>query len=273
MAQEKSTNVSVQYGHTQECSGVLFELPDSEVQAGDNVEMRLWGGTIDLLYPYTLYKGTDTMGAGEILEAIGLEQIEQIIDFPEKFSFQLDYPIISIDEVLAVTEIFYQDVDGEIYTWATKGELITNKFSRNGYSCIFALDKINLYGSIKAIMTRSPWYKRWYWTVPAQEQGQHWFFIWKGSELTNKFSIELPDLISPIKLPKNVTLKIVNRHTDAGIAGAEVTVDGTLMGTTDGDGRIFLGTLLQGTHTLFLRAGGFIDSDEDDLANDSFEVY
>lgn len=273
--QKLSSVVAVQYAHVKECSGVLFELPTAEVVAGDTLEMRLWGGTLDLLYPYTLYKGTDTMGSGEILEAQNLEQMIQIIDFAETFNIQLEWPIVEINEVLAVTEIFYEDIDGNIQTWATKGELITPRFARNGYSCFYALDKIKLYGSVKATMTRSPWYKRWYWTIPANEEGLHWFFIYREHLLKNKFSIELPDLSANTTAGelRNIVMSVRDKDTNAMIPGAAVFIDGLSMGLADSEGLLPVEQIETGIHTLKITATGYLDTDVDDLNNETFEVY
>lgn len=272
--QKAASSLYVSYAHVKECSGVLFELPTDEVIAGDVIEMRLWGGTLELLYPYVLFKGTDTMGAGEILEAQTLEQVIQIIDFAETFNTQLEWPIAEINEVMAVTEIFYEDLDGNVQTWATKGELITSRFARNGYSCFYATDKINLYGSVKATMTRSPWYKRWYWTVPANEEGLHWFFIYREHILKNKFSIELPDLSAALSGEcRNIVISVRDKDTNGLISAAEVFIDGLSVGFTDSRGLVSVNQITVGLHTLKLSAFGYLDSDMDDLNNETFEVY
>ncbi len=262
----------IQYAHVTSCSGVLFEVPTQQIVAGDTVELRLWGGTRDLLLPYTLYKGTDTMGSGEIYETT-LPQATVIIDFAETYNHQFEWPYLTIDEVLAINEIQYEDEDGDIATWAHKGELITPRFARNGYSCIYAMDRIALYGSISAKVTRSPVYKRWYWTVPAGSEGLHWFFIYKGNDLTNKFSIELPDLTATDQELRNITLTIRDKDTDALLPGTQVFIDGLSAGVTDAYGQLPVTDIVQGTHTLKLISSGYLDSDDDNLNNDSFEVY
>ena len=82
MTTKQQTSLSVAFSDDiTECRGVLFELPTAEVMAGDTIELRLWGGTHDLLLPYTLYRGTQTMGAGTLVEETGVPQIAPVIDF------------------------------------------------------------------------------------------------------------------------------------------------------------------------------------------------
>ena len=255
-----------------ECKGVLFELPAQEAQAGDQVEMRLWGGTRELLEPYTLYKGTQTMGAGELLET-DIITITPVIDFAETFKHQLEWPIDSIEHVEAITEMFVID-DNEVETWASRGDNITDRFFRDGYSCITAADRIPLYGSVRATCNRSPHLKRWYWTVPAGAEGLHWFFIYKKNMvLDHKFSVELPDLADSELVYRNIIMRIVDKDTDTGQFGAVVFIDGLEVGTTDADGELAVENIRTGDHSLFVTCSGYLDTDQDNLNNDSFTVF
>ena len=266
--------ITISYLPEQEdCKGVLFELPTAEVEPGDSVELRLWGGTYDLLLPYTLYKGTVTLGAGEMVES-DIVTIQPIINFAETFKQQLDWPIDSIDNIEAITEIFIVNDDNEIETWATKGDNITSRFSRSGYSCIIADDRIPLYGSIRATCTRSKWMKRWYWTIPAGAEGLYWFFIYKENMvLDHKFSIALPDLAEATLEYRNIIIRVVDKDTDTIKENAEVTIDGIVVGATDEFGELSIDNILTGNHTLKITGDSFLDTDTDNLNNDSFVVY
>jgi len=275
MTTKQQTSLSVAFSDDiTECKGVLFELPTAEVMAGDTIELRLWGGTYDLLLPYTLFKGTQTLGAGTLVEETGVPQIAPVIDFAETFQHQLEYPVDSIVHVEAITEIVTVDYDGIVVTWATKGEDITSRFARLGYSCIFALDRIPLYGSVRALCNRSPWKKYWPWTIPDGQEGLHWFFIYKENMvLDHKFSIELPDLAGTELAYRNITLKVVDKDTDAAVPDAAVTFDGLLIGTTDIDGKVYADEVKTGTHALLVTATGYLDTDADDLNNETVEIY
>jgi len=72
--------------------------------------------------------------------------------------------------------------------------------------------------------------------------------------------------------PRSVTLTIYDYQTDAVVDGAAVYVDGTHRGVTDAAGQITVTGLLVGSHTLKVTKTGYVDSDLDALANDSFTV-
>ncbi len=70
-----------------------------------------------------------------------------------------------------------------------------------------------------------------------------------------------------------VDIQVVDACTGDPVAGASVTVDGQLMGTTDAEGVISCGMMLSGSeHTLVITATGYIDSEADTLCNDTFTV-
>jgi hypothetical protein len=53
---------------------------------------------------------------------------------------------------------------------------------------------------------------------------------------------------------------------------AQVFINGTFRGVTDGGGLLNLGRLKKGTYSLFVRKDGYLDTDKDYLRNDSFRV-
>lgn len=65
---EKTAIVTVGYNtfsSDNDCSGVLFEVPNTQVVGGDNVEIRLWAGDFETLSPFYLMQGTSSMGPGQ----------------------------------------------------------------------------------------------------------------------------------------------------------------------------------------------------------------
>lgn len=78
------------------------------------------------------------------------------------------------------------------------------------------------------------------------------------------------------QLPKNVILVIKDYSTDTVIPGATVTVTGpygySYSGTSDADGKVFLGQRQPGQYTLIATASGYQSSAADFLANDIFTV-
>jgi len=60
--------------------------------------------------------------------------------------------------------------------------------------------------------------------------------------------------------------------TSLPVPGSSVYVDGTLRGVSDPSGNLVVGLLAAGSHTLKIVSPGFIDTDADDLSNDSFVI-
>lgn len=77
-------------------------------------------------------------------------------------------------------------------------------------------------------------------------------------------------------LPKNVILVIKDYSTDVIIQNATVTVTGpggyVYSGTSDAEGKVYLGMRQPGQYSLIATAGGYQSSDRDFLANDLFTV-
>lgn len=73
--------------------------------------------------------------------------------------------------------------------------------------------------------------------------------------------------------PQPIDLKVVDFCGDEVVEGVEIYLDGESKGTTNSNGKIFLGELRPGTeHTLKMTKSGYVDSDKDVLYNDSFTV-
>jgi hypothetical protein len=71
---------------------------------------------------------------------------------------------------------------------------------------------------------------------------------------------------------KNIVLVIKDFATEVVIPGTSVYVDGNHKGVTNADGEIYLNNISIGDHIIKLVAQGYLDSDEDELANDTFTV-
>jgi len=71
---------------------------------------------------------------------------------------------------------------------------------------------------------------------------------------------------------KDVYLIVKDACTRNIISGVSVWVDGNFVGLTDSQGRIYLGKLRVGKHSLKMSKHGYQDSDSDTIANDYFTV-
>ncbi len=71
---------------------------------------------------------------------------------------------------------------------------------------------------------------------------------------------------------RDVTINIKDYTSDVAVGDVEVYIDGTYRGVTNVLGNITLQDLQTGDHTLRLVSSGYMASDEDDLANETFTV-
>jgi len=72
---------------------------------------------------------------------------------------------------------------------------------------------------------------------------------------------------------EDVTITVKDACENGNVAGAQVSVDGTLIETVSGeDGKIHLGILTKGVHDIVVVAPGYVSSADDNLSNDSIDV-
>jgi hypothetical protein len=73
-------------------------------------------------------------------------------------------------------------------------------------------------------------------------------------------------------LRTNVAIHVKDFATDVNISGAFITIDNSPKGSTNEDGVYVIPSIYSGDHTIKITASGYLDSDEDELANDTFTV-
>ena len=71
---------------------------------------------------------------------------------------------------------------------------------------------------------------------------------------------------------RDITINVKDYATEITIEGATIYVDGSWKGATDAEGNITLKDIAVGDHTIKITKNGYLDSDLDDLANDTFTV-
>ncbi|OQY25703.1 MAG: hypothetical protein B6244_14785 [Candidatus Cloacimonetes bacterium 4572_55] len=71
---------------------------------------------------------------------------------------------------------------------------------------------------------------------------------------------------------RDITINIKDCATEVELESVTVTIDGSWKGTTDANGNLNLSGIAVGDHTIKLTKTGYLDSDLDDLANDTFTV-
>lgn len=151
----KSTTLQINYDTSlagKECSGVLFEIPTTEVIGGDVIDIRLWGMDFTMLAPYSLSLGTTTMGAG-VNTTMPLGDITENITFLDTNVGLTIWSISTISAIQAVGNITWDNA-GSVETYATNGtDLLANFTFTDNY--IQEIADSQLTGSVSIIYKSS----------------------------------------------------------------------------------------------------------------------
>jgi len=259
---------------SEECPLMYVEIPENEVGPGDEVEIRLWGPA-ENLSGWSLCIFGDSLGSGELQSLENPEFIQQV-DLVESLEAQLEYPLMQLTHVTALTPLVCIDSQTPYppLIWQNAGSDLTALCSRKGYSCLQVESQRPLYGSLEVGFERVSTYRRWFWTIPSEYYGDIWFFLYDDTSLEpyRKFAVELPELAIVEQGVRNVSIKCVDFSTDAVVAGASVYLDGNYQGVTDAAGLLHLSDVATGEHHFQALAEGYLDTQEDGLSNDSIVV-
>lgn len=276
MSQTTQTLV-LEYGEEQrseECPLMYVEIPENEVGPGDEVEIRLWGPA-ENLSGWSLCIFSDSLGSGE-LKSLENPAFVQQVDLVESLDAQLEYPIMQLSHVTALTPLvcIAPQTPCPPQRWKAAGSDITGLCSRKGYSCLQVDCERPLYGSLEVGFERVATYLRWFWTIPQEYYGDIWFFLYDDPSLEpyRKFAVELPELAIVEEGTRNVSIKCVDFSTDAVVAGAAIYLDGNYQGDTDAEGLLHLSDVSTGEHHFQALAEGYLDTQEDGLSNETIVV-
>ena len=77
---------------------------------------------------------------------------------------------------------------------------------------------------------------------------------------------------TPSAVTRTITIRVTDYVDSTELETVAVTLDGNLEGNTDANGEIDIASVDVGSHTLLMTKTGYIDSDQDDLFNDSIFV-
>ncbi len=244
----------------------ILEVPEQNLAPNDTITLKLWGESSEIT-DYSLWEGTDTLGSG-IWGTDPVSEVVESIDFAESDQAQLSYPVTELVSVVSQIESFYEE-DDDIIIWATRGANVTDRSSIVGKSCI-ALDEV-IYGLLNVTYNRITSYKSWEWMVPADESGDHWFFLKKAGEITHKFSLEVPGELV-VTGPKTIKIYAKDNESHVMIPNATLFLDGVDVGVTNVNGNIIVENVSVGTHTVKFTATGYTDTNNDGLDNDEITV-
>jgi len=262
----------------QECPLLYVEVPESQVRAGEELAIRLWG-SLERLEGWTLCVFGKSLGTGTLgqLEADEREWQEQVDFAASTASEQLEYPFVRVVGAETLTPIAWIDPERPQppRVLANRGVQAGGRLRRKGYSCLEVIDApAPLYGSLLVTVERVAHFREWTVTVPPDGGGDWWFFLYNGSgqEPYRRFAIALPDLAATQVAYRNYLIRLLDFSSEEPLAGATVWVDGLEAGVTDANGELLLEGIATGTHSIRAFLEGYLDTSEDGLSNETFVV-
>lgn len=259
---------------SQECPLMYIEIPENQVQPGDQVEIRLWGPQ-EQLAGWSLCVFGEPLGSGE-LGTLQDPVFTQQVDLPETLEAELEYPITELTEVLCLTPLTFIDAQTPWppVVWQNRGSEISAFCSRKGHSCLQVACERPLYGALQVTCLRVGTYLRWFWTIPNSYYGDVWFFLYNDVTTLpyRKFAVGLPDLASVEVGERNLSLEALDFATDDPVPGAAVYIDGLYVGATGEDGLIHVPSVATGEHPFKATCEGYLPTDQDGLSNERIVV-
>ena len=272
MSNKVSQSIGIKYSESSssstDCPFVLFEIPDTEIPCGQEMDIYLWAASSSLLAGYSLRKENTNLGTGHVYSDPG-EQ-EEVISFAEVSEVQLKRPIqsgLNVQMSVALKQIL--DAQGNLIGVAN----YNGGFIQKGGSCVATSTGEKIYGHGVARYNQGRWRRTWKWVVDCSKK-DHWFFIYKDGIIVRKFSVEVDPESSPTapdNSPRTITLRVIEFSSEAPQENAKIYINNTYRGKTDSYGELDV-NLVPGTYALRITKEGFLDSDEDDISNDEFVV-
>ncbi|MFA5049123.1 MAG: hypothetical protein WC516_08920 [Patescibacteria group bacterium] len=270
-----------------DCSGVQLEVESNYIDGMKNV----LGINNDLQhrYFYFRYYG-DPEKFSRAYSSIGVEvsllfATASYVGYP----FDLKY---KIDGYEAITEqVEFTEGEGSL-TWPCCSDfsdvLGGDKFTITNYDdegspptpvCTLYSKNVSLssgpdyQGVSKHLFANTTYFTTWingYVQVPIEYDGEVTVYV----ETTCGDLLSVSTTVTSMEnaVFRDVTINIKDYTSDVAVGDVEVYIDDVYRGTTDPLGNITLQDLQTGDHTLRLVASGYMSSDEDDLANETFTV-
>jgi len=98
------------------------------------------------------------------------------------------------------------------------------------------------------------------------------FPIWFSFSTCDTKTLELDVTGAGGELFRDITINVKDYATEVAVESAMIYIDEVYAGTSDVDGNLTIDNIAIGDHNIKLTKTGYIDSDLDDLANDTFTV-
>lgn len=237
-----------------------IEVSPSPLSVGDEAR-------IDLYAPEQYVLGSHYQGLTPLPSNGPAQQFVEDVDVQNQASITTQYPVASVQQAHWLTgcvDIFLEELVAPI------GAPLTIPVVNNR----LAFDGTKLYGTIRLSYTTflpQKWkhagfpqpgiYALWYNKVGAPVSARKPLIITVG-----------PGQASEQSQPSIVTVQAKDFCTDLPIQGASVYVDSQFIGTSDINGKVVVGVLPAGSHSLKIQAPGYLPTDGDALQNDSFSI-
>jgi len=259
-------------------------------------KIYLWTKTQEEGSKYSLYYSDDALGLGTNDTATS-EEIETYITFsfdssPDNITVDntelifgeeadvsfaqetLTYPAESIVSVTAESAIISISSSGQMTTLYSKDERIPVEdfeLSPSGLCVTPSFQSSNISGTVKLVYQRVS--NRKYWEVyDLLNLGVNKFYLFREGvfqeEITITMSVPTEDEETT---DRTIQLLVVDHSELTPIASAYVYFDGNLKGQTDENGYITVETTA-GSHNLLITASGYLDTNEDELSNDTIVI-
>lgn len=269
MSNKISHSIGIKYleSSAESCPFILFEIPETDIPCGQEMDIYLWAANSSMLNGYSLKKENTNLGTGVIYHDPGVHEEE--ISFAEVSELQLKRPIqsgLNVQTSVALKQIL--DAQGNL----VGVENYSGGFIQKGGSCVATSTGEKLYGHGVVTYNQGAWRRSWKWVVDCSKK-DHWFFLYKNGIIVRKFSVEVDtsSYVTTDNNPRNVTLRIIEFSSEVPQENANIYIDGIHAGVTDMYGELDV-DLVPGTYALQITKEGFLDSNEDELSNDEFVV-
>jgi hypothetical protein len=272
MAGQSSAGIQIAFSDIScgvgECGGRAFEVtPSGSIEPGDIVVFNVYGATSGMVSGLTMMRGGRLLTGSSVLSAAA--NVTETLSFQGDSKVQLKYPGNNI-VARAMTDIMEKDnTTNALRMIVPAGSPVP--LERIGFSCVGVTTNVVLYGTVKITYKIIGYKKTWSWYVPAAG-GDHYFYLIENNALVYSHMITIDIDSYTTTSPVDVVVVVREYTTDALVEGAAVYINGAYRGLTDVNGRINIGSRSIGRYTIKITKSGYVDSDLDDLENDSFIV-
>ena len=257
-------------GDARSCPSRLLEITPSPYTQGQEIQITAWGSDLRNL---RLYVGSESLGTGDIVSLSAADQeITETVEFNGSTTQSLSNVIDYIEKVTAQTTITKQETSGKLSTYKSSGSVLP--FKKIGGSCVGRETDDEVYfGTVLIAYTRVDSGKRWTYTLP-NKSGTLYFFVKDGRDVVSTFTVLIGGTTGVGY--RDVTLAYTDVVTEIAVADATVIIDEDLetqqTGTTDSNGKVTFLTIKTGTHYIKSTKLGYLDTDADNLDNNSILV-